>query len=438
MPVLDESVRIGGLDLENRLYRAPLLECAGNGPGAADRLTEQLEPAARAGAGLVCQGATVVTAEGGCAAPRMTRVHDDRFVESLASVPGAVHDHGGRVFAQLAHGGLRSLEAWHAAARQDGQSSEQLAVSRPPFPLRILDRVGMLELQPRVLTTAETYGLANQFGAAAERVIDAGYDGIHLSAANMSLIQQFLSPYYNDRQDEFGGSRAARMRFLEVIHDEIRTRVGDVPLITKVPCETGAPPFARPRIESEDAVAIASHLAAYGYDGLVPVVCSTFWDASIVRGAYPARAWTDDRFGAGYAAAFGGPLRARLVALLTRLDTLRVSNDGPWNVDLCRSVRAHVDVPVLCEGGIRTTTHIEEILGASGEPAADLVGLGRPFYAEPRLPAILLDETEARVACESCNNCTIPQVTGADGVCRTPSVLARRGDRERAGRYETE
>lgn len=68
------------------------------------------------------------------------------------------------------------------------------------------------------------------------------------------------------------------------------------------------------------------------------------------------------------------------------------------------------------------------------EFARDAVGMGRPFYAEPRLPARVL--AGEGVVCESCNNCIVPQVTGADGVCRTPNVLAKRGELVRKGAYE--
>jgi hypothetical protein len=66
-----------------------------------------------------------------------------------------------------------------------------------------------------------------------------------------------------------------------------------------------------------------------------------------------------------------------------------------------------------------------------------MVGLGRPFYAEPRLPARLLGASpDVSVVCESCNNCTVPQATGAGGVCRTPEVLAKAGQLRRAGAYD--
>ena len=433
MPSLTDPVAVGGLDVPNRLYRAPLLECAGNGPDAVDRLIADLEPAAASGAGLLCQGATIVRGEGGCAAPNMTRVHDPAFVSELSRLTDRVHDHGSRIAIQLEHGGLRSMEVWHAGYRREHPELEQLAVSRPPRALRALDRLGFLSLSPRVLSTAEVRELAADFGRAAARAVEAGYDAVHLSGANMGLVQQFLSPYYNRRDDEFGGSLAGRVRFLEAVHDEVRARAGDVPLLTKVPSETAAPRFVRRRLDDDDAVEVAARLEAVGYDAVVPVRTSTFWDMSVVRGEYPGRAWSDERFRGGYAEAFGSRRRARLVALLNRLQSRRFPTEPGWNADLCRRVRGAVDVPVLLEGGLREREHVDRLLG----DACDLAGMARPFYAEPRLPARLLGEPSAEAVCESCNNCTVPQVTGAAGVCRTPAVLERHGHLKRQGAYET-
>jgi 2,4-dienoyl-CoA reductase-like NADH-dependent reductase (Old Yellow Enzyme family) len=432
MTRLEDPLSIGGMRLPNRLYRAPLLECAGNGPDAVDALVEELEPAAAAGTGLICQGATLVCEEGGCVAPNMTRVADRAACERLAPVPGAVHRHGGRIVAQLEHGGLRSMETWHAAYRREHPGLEQLAVSRPPAPLRAAARAGLLAYDVHVLSTAEVRELAADFGRAAAGLVAAGYDGIHVAGANMGIAQQFLSPFYNRRSDEFGGSRAARVRFLELLHDEVRDRAGDVPLLTKVPVETAAPPFVRRHLTREDALWTCERLAGTGYDALVPVRCSTFWDMSIIRGSYPDRAFEDESFRAGYREAFGGPLRTRLVKLATQLESRRMPFEPAWNGDLCRAVRRRVDVPVLCEGGIRERPEMDRLLG----DACDAVGVGRPFYAEPRLAARLLDDDDAGAVCRNCNNCVVPQAAGEPGVCRTPDVLAAAGELRRAGAYE--
>jgi 2,4-dienoyl-CoA reductase-like NADH-dependent reductase (Old Yellow Enzyme family) len=449
MPTLDDPVSIGGVAVPNRLYRAPLLECAGTGEGAVDTLVDELEPTAASGVGLVFQGASIVTPEGGCAAPNMTRVHDPEFVSRLSRLTGAVHDHGGRIFVQLAQGGLRSQAVWHAGYRESHPDHRELAVSRPPWQLRALDRLGVVDLAPDVMSTERVYELAGEFGRAAGYAADAGYDGIHLSGANMGIIQQFLSPLYNRRDDEFGPEDgrpyAGGVRFLEAVHDAVREHAGDVPLVTKVPAETAAPRFVRRRLSAPDAVAVAEHVAAYGYDAVVPVEVSTFWDMSVVRGVYPERAWAAADMQEGYAAAFGGPLRARAVRALNRLQSRRFDRETAWNADLCRAVRERVDVPVLCEGGVRERATCDRLLGDGEDatddtdPACDLVGMGRPFYAEPGLGARLLGdrarERDARALCASCNNCTVPQVTGAPGRCRTPSVVRERARRERDGEY---
>lgn len=433
MTTLDAPLDIGGVEVPNRLYRAPVLECAGNGEGAVETLIDELEPTAASGVGLLFQGASVVSERGGCAAPNMTRVHDPAFVSRLSRLTGAVHDHGGRIFLQLAHGGLRSMATWHAEYRRRHPDQRQLAVSRPPWQLRALDRAGLVSLQPDVLSTEEVWDLAEQFGRCAGYAVDAGYDGIHLSAANMSLIQQFLSPFYNRRDDVFGDG----VRFLEAVHDAVRDHAGDVPLVTKVPAETAAPSFVRRHLAREDGVAVAERAAEIGYDGLVPVEVSTFWDMSIVRGAFPERAWAASDLQEDYAAVFGSRVRARAVELLNRIQARRFDRDPGWNAAFCRAVRERVDVPVLLEGGLRAREDCDRYLGAAGpgtEPAADAVGMARPFYAEPRLGARLLDGHDA--LCASCNNCTVPQVTGEPGRCRTPSVVREQARLRQDGAYD--
>jgi 2,4-dienoyl-CoA reductase-like NADH-dependent reductase (Old Yellow Enzyme family) len=428
MTALADSIDVAGMTCPNRLYRAPLLECAGTGPDAVETLIEELVPAAASGAGLLCQGATIVRGEGGCAAPAMTRVHDPNFVERLGALTDAVHDHDSRIVIQLEHGGLRSMETWHAGYRARHPELEQLAVSRPPWQLRLLDRLGLLSISPHVLSTEEVYELAADFGRAAAAAAEAGYDGIHIAGANMGIAQQFVSPFYNRRDDEFGTDR---VRFFAVLLDEIRDRAGDIPIMTKVPAETAAPRAVQRHLTLDDGVRIAERLAGIGYDALVPVECSVFWDMSIVRGAYPDRAWSQERFQDGYAEAFGSRLRARAVAILNRLQARKFDREPGWNATFCRRVRERVDVPVLIEGGLRDREQMDALLGE----ACDMVGVGRPFYAEPRLPARLLSDPTAEALCNSCNNCTVPQVAGEAGVCRTPSILEAHGQLKQAGVY---
>ena len=428
-PTLNSPLDVGGLRLRNRLYRAPLLEHAGDGPDAVDRLVAELEPAAASGAGLVVQGATPIRGLEGRAAPGMTGFDDPDRVASMRRLTAAVHDHGGRIFCQLAHGGLRSLEVWHREHREAHPDLTQRAVSRPPWLLRAFDAAGVLSFEAEVLSTDEVYDLAAEFGERAAWAEDAGYDGIHLAGANMGLFHQFLSPLYNRRDDEFGGSPAARTRFFEVVHDEVRANT-DLPVMTKVPVETEAPRLL-PHVDRDEGLAACERLAAVGYDALVPVRTTPFWDASIIKGHVPERAWADASLEPRYERVFGGPLRFRLVRALSRLSARRHGFEAAWNADLCRAVRDRVDVPVFCVGGLREREEMDALLG----DACDAVGVGRPFYAEPRLPARLLSG-DARAVCESCNNCVVPQAAALPGNCRTPSVVRERGRLEREGAYD--
>lgn len=431
---LEDPISIGGCDIKNRFFRAPLLECAGNGEDAVDIFIRELEPCAEAGIGLIFQGASIVRDGSGCAAPGMTRVHDPDFVRELSALTDTIHDHGAKIFIQLGHGGLRSRETWHRDYRD--RNVTQLAASELPFQLRLAETAGLVDYDIHVLSTGEVYELAEDFGRSAGYAVDAGYDGIHLSAANMSLIQQFLSPYYNTRDDEFGGDLESRARILDVILESIRDRVGDeVPVVTKVPAETQAPWFVRDHLTAADGFELAETLAKSGYDALVPVQTSVFWDMNLIKGQFPGIAWSKDAYREGYERAFGGRIARKAVESMNWLQSFKAAFEPVWNREYFRSVKEKVDLPVLAVGGIRSRSEIDELLR---KRECDMVGMGRPFYAEPRLPARMLEpgEPDPGVLCENCNNCTVPQVTGAPGVCRTPSVMKRRAALERTGAYD--
>jgi 2,4-dienoyl-CoA reductase-like NADH-dependent reductase (Old Yellow Enzyme family) len=432
---LEDPVEIGGLELSNRLYRAPLLEYAGNGEDAVDILVDELAPSAAGGVGLVVQGAMPVCRREGCTAPRMTFADDGECIRGLSGLPDAIHAHGGQIFAQLTHGGVKSLETWHRGYSERWPDTEQRAVSELPWPLALADSLGLMNFDIDVLSTAAVYDLAESFGRAAGHAADAGYDGIHLAGATMSIFQQFASPFYNDRDDEFGGCLSNRLYFFEIVHDAIREAVGDLPVTTKVPAETETPRWVRTHITLAEGVEMCQMIEQMGYDAVAPVTGTPFWDQSIVRGEFPDRAWADERFKNGYADSFGGRLRYRLVRAAARYSARSNAFEPCWNETFCRRVRARVDIPVLQVGGIRTREQIDHLLESG---ACDMVGMGRPFYAEPRLAARLLETESGEVVCGNCNNCIPPQVTGAGGICRTPEVLAKRGELEKAGAYESE
>ncbi len=434
-PALEDPLRIGPVQARNRLYRAPVLEVAGNGPDAPDILQRELVPSAESGAGLIFQGACLVTAEGGRTAPGLTRVNDDEFVRTLAPMVSAIQETGAKLFCQIGHGALQCMELWHAAYREDHQDLTTWAVSEPPLWFKALWKSPVLfEPNLHVMGEDDLEALAEAFGRAAGRLHRAGYDGIHLAGANASIFQQLWSPVFNKRKDSFGGrSLADRARFMERVVEEIRAHTTpDYPITTKVPAETEAPGFVFNALSIEDGVQICRLCEQMGIDAVVPVRVGVTRDQSVARGHFPRIGWEDERWQDGYDEAFGSWWRRRLIENLNRAAAKQIPFEPGWNAAFARSAKQAVDIPVLLEGGIRSREQIDTLLD---EGACDALGMARPFYAEPQLPARLLGEPKAEALCQNCNNCTVPQVTGAPGVCRTPDVLAKRGEYQRQGRY---
>lgn len=435
MPSIEDPLNIGSLPVRNRLYRAPLLECAGNEPDAAEIIQRELEPSAATGTGLIFQGACLVTPQGGRTAPGLTRIHDDAFVETLAPTVDAIKQHGARIFCQIGHGALQCMELWHAAYRDNHPDLATHAIADPPWWFKLLWHTPILyKPNLEVFTETDLKDLARAFGQAAGRLHNAGYDGIHLAGANASIFQQLWSPVFNKRDDAFGGDTLRdRARFLERVVEEIRDHTTPMfPITTKIPAETAGPAFVHDTLAIEDGVEIARICEDLGIDAVAPVQVGITRDQSVARGRFPRIAWNDERFQDGYEEAFGSTWRKILLKMLNRFASSALPPEPAWNASFAQEVKAVVDIPVLCEGGVRDRAQMDRLLE---EESCDMVGMARPFYAEPRIAHRVLHEAEASALCESCNNCTIPQVTGALGVCRTPSVMEKRGTLAKQGRY---
>lgn len=216
MSALFTPISLGaGLVLPNRLVMAP---CTRN------RCEPDLSPphdaiehyAQRADAGLIITEAVLICAEaqGYIDTPG---IFQERHRQAWARVVDAVHDRGGRIFAQLWHTG-RISHSWFTG-------------TQPVAPSAVLDRVerrqqgvsGLFHEQPRALSETEIKGLIDQFEHAARLAQAAGFDGVEIHGANGYLIEQFLRCHTNRRLDRWGGSPASRARFgIEVVHACLR------------------------------------------------------------------------------------------------------------------------------------------------------------------------------------------------------------------------
>ena len=324
---LEAPLRIGSMTVRNRLYRAPVLEGAGDGPDAAERYAKAFVPNARHGVGLVIQGSACLYEEGRTS-PGMTLVHTRERVLAMADMVAAVQREGAAIVLQVGHGGLYSMEAWHEpyASRRKGPL---LAPSRVPWLIKpVFARVPV-----HVMTTDEVHALARRYGDVASWAREAGYDGIQLGSANAKLLDQFLSPFYNRRTDEFGGSPERRATILRVIREAIAERAGaDYPTLVKVPAEQ-APPFA-PHVAADEALRTCELVEEWGFDAVTPVEVSVFPDTTLSRGDVPSSIWENASMRARFEQASPSKARRRAMMAAMWIGAKRSPFTPVWNRSL--------------------------------------------------------------------------------------------------------
>lgn len=405
------------MTVRNRLYRAPVLEGAGDGPDAGDKYASHFVENARHGVGMIVQGSTCIALEGRTS-PGMSCADTREKVMRFAPMVDDVHRAGAAIVLQLGHGGLYAIEAWqepHASNRR----GPLLAASKPRFPMS----VGFRGVPIHVMTTDEVKELAVTYGRAAGWAREAGYDAMQLGNANAKLLDQFLSPFYNRRTDEFGGSLENRARVLRLIREEVARHAGDdYPCLVKVPCETGGLPGTK-HLTFDDALRLATLLEEWGFDALTPVEVGVFPDTALCRGGVPDGLWTNQGMVTRLERAAPSKLRRTVVKAGAWWGGKQAPFAPVWNRDLFTAIKQRVSIPVFAVGGIRTAAEVNEILDSG---AADMVGIGRPFYAEPDLPARILGNQPGDGLCENSNKCVSAQMLGMRGVCYNPDVVKLR------------
>ncbi|HZU79706.1 MAG TPA: NADH:flavin oxidoreductase [Acidimicrobiales bacterium] len=415
--LLHQPIRIGGATIRNRLYRAPVLEGAGDGPGSVDVYTRHFVENARHGVGLIIQGSSCIAAEGRTS-PGMTCVDTREKTLRLAPMVAEVHEAGASIFLQLGHGGIYAMEAWHepyAGARR----GPVLAASPLPAILRPLFR----GVPVHVLTTDEARAMCRQYGTAAAWAREAGYDGIQLGSANAKLLDQFISPFYNRRTDEFGGSLEGRARVLHLIRRAVADAAGDdFPCTVKIPAERTPPGFRGTGFD--EALAMCRLAEEWGFDAVTPVEVSVFPDTTLSRGGVPDGFWTNKGMGERLRRAAPSRLRRGAIKAGAWWGGHRAPFEAVWNRPLFSRASQEVDIPVFAVGGIRSAAEVHEIL-ENGQAA--MVGIGRPFYAEPDLAGRILGGDAGPRLCRNSNRCVAAQMLGMKGICYNPDV--RRGAR---------
>jgi len=214
---LFEPYSIGKMKLRNRFVRSGTLDATADSSGAVtDASVALYRTLGQGGVGLIITGFSFVSSHGQ-SVPAQYGVHNDDMIPGLRRLTQAVHEGGARIALQIAHSGINSpfLNATGAVP---------LAVSKMPD----------VSTPNREMNGEEIEDIIADFAATAVRGREAGFDAIQLHGAHGYLMSQFLSPRYNRRTDQWGGSAENRRRFhIEVIR-KVRQAIGaDFPLMVK-------------------------------------------------------------------------------------------------------------------------------------------------------------------------------------------------------------
>ena len=212
------------LELPSRIVMAPLTRCRTSQPGNIPNAEMARYYAQRAGAGLIVSEATQISPQGQ-GYSFTPGIHSAEQIAGWRLVTDAVHEAGGRIFLQLWHVGRMSHPMFH----NGGLPVAPSAIS-PQAQVWVADANGvggMVDCPvPRALTREEIKAIVTDYALAAQNAIAAGFDGVEIHGANGYLIDQFLRSTSNQRDDEYGGSSANRLRFLDEVVSAVVAAIG--------------------------------------------------------------------------------------------------------------------------------------------------------------------------------------------------------------------
>lgn len=351
MSVLFKPYSLGPLEIRNRFMRSATTSYWSDERGfVRDENIRLYMRLAEGGVGLIVKGHLYVM-DSGKAHEGMAGISHDYHVPRLKELTDAVHEHGGKIVTQLNHGGYNSISEKAGPSYYRGES-----------------------WSARALSVDDLHEVVEAFGDAAERSLEAGFDGIQIHGAHGYLISQFLSKEANKREDDYGGSLENRMRLLVEVYDEIRSRIGrDVPVLLKMNSDD----FSPDGFTVEESAKTAQAICKRGLD-VVEISGGGFGR----RDDLYERARSDDPEVAE--AIFAG--HAEKIREATKPTTMALVN------------------------GIRSLGCMQAIVDKG---LADLVSMSRPFVREPDI-VMKLEKGQAEVTCTSCGACSGRDVFGKE------------------------
>jgi 2,4-dienoyl-CoA reductase-like NADH-dependent reductase (Old Yellow Enzyme family) len=221
MPKLFEAIQLRELSVKNRIWISPMCQYSCEKKDGVPGSWQELHLASRAigGAGLIIVEASAVSPEGRIT-PWCTGIWNDEQARAWKKTVELCHSHGAKMAMQLAHAGRKGS----THRESSGVGTVSLAEGGWETVSSTLQAFGDYSA-PRKLSVTEIAELVKDFGKAAKRSVEAGFDAVEIHGAHGYLLHQFLSPLSNDRDDEYGGSLENRARMLMEVISSIRSSV---------------------------------------------------------------------------------------------------------------------------------------------------------------------------------------------------------------------
>lgn len=364
-PALFKPSQIAGLQVRNRIVMAPMFTNFAHTDGEVSAAQIAYYRArAKGGVGMVIVEAACVSSALTNQGPGQLHISHSRYVPGLRRLNDAIKAFGSRTFIQIVHPGRQT------SSRYCG--GQPVAPSATACPL--------MKETARALEREEIIQISDDFVQAAHYALLAGFDGVEIHAAHGYLINQFLSPRTNQREDEYGGSLENRQRFLLEIVQRIKDKLPELILSVRLNIDD----FVEGGFGPPESLQVCQALEKAGAD---LIHCSSGTYESGLYSVEPA------------------------------------SYPEGWRVYLAEAVKGVVNIPVITGGMIRDPEFANQVLA---EGRADFVFLGRPLLADPEWAnkASCGQVSDIR-PCINCNSCIESEFAGLAVQCTVNPFTGR-------------
>ncbi len=377
MSILFTPINIGNVQIRNRFIHSATYEVMSLETGeVSDELIKRYQILAKGEVGLIIPGYMYVHPLGR-SYKHQTGVHNDTMIPGLTKLVQSVHQEGGKIVFQLAHAGRQTTKA---------------IIGQTPIAPSRRGRDPVNFVKPKEMSLDQIEEVIHAFRASTNRAVKAGADGIQLHAAHGYLINQFLSPYFNRRNDEWGGSDANRFHFLRELISEVRTTLPrGMPLLVKLNTRDYTP---QDGITPSLALVYAKWLSDLKIDGLEISCGSAIYSyMNMCRGDVPVKELVN-----------GLPLwKKPLGRLMLKSMVGKYDLEEGYNLEAAKMIKPVLGkIPLSVVGGLRKVTQMEEVLE---KKYADCISMSRPFIREPFLVRNIKEGKLMMAACVSCNKC---------------------------------